>query len=158
MLYPPVSLVTAVRVRPLSICLAVTLTPGTTAPEVSWTTPEIAAEKPCANTTPAPSAITTTIMLVSVANPVRFLPLHITPPSELRLISPESRSHREFRRSTKTVRVLTPHLGSISLVFLSRLPLDFPTRQSISDLFLAHFCGLALRQYLHGTGPFQMKT
>src|SRR5207249_10832365 len=76
-----------------------TLTPGTTAPVVSCTTPEMAPEKPCANIRPLDNAISTKPALKSVDFPVIPLPrLTIRPPFfEMRLPSPESRSQRGFR-------------------------------------------------------------
>src|SRR5262249_3494475 len=56
-LYPPVSLVIVVRVRPLSVCFTLIVTPGTTAPDASWTMPDIAAEKFCAKTAPVANAM-----------------------------------------------------------------------------------------------------
>jgi len=62
-------------------------------------TPEIAAEKPCANIRPLDNAISTKPALRSVAFPLIPLPgLTIRPPFfEMRLPSPESRSQRGFR-------------------------------------------------------------
>src|SRR2546423_14842469 len=45
----PFSLLMTVRVRPLSVCLAMTVAPGRTAPELSRTVPVIDAAAPCPN-------------------------------------------------------------------------------------------------------------
>jgi hypothetical protein len=58
------------------------VTPGTTAPVVSRTNPEIAAEKPCPNTKPLANTINITMPISDVAVLVTLLPilLPIPPP------------------------------------------------------------------------------
>src|SRR5262249_42998175 len=85
MLKPPVSLALTVRVSPLSICLAVTVTPGNTAPVESRTTPEMAPEKPCPHTNELAHTITPRICTNVVAHLVKLLSLFtISPLSVLR--------------------------------------------------------------------------
>src|SRR5262245_7622329 len=81
MVYPPSSLVCTERVSPVSVCLAVTVVPGITAPVLSRTKPEMAAEKFCPNTKPPANRITPTIPISVVANLMKsfFLQLTMTP-------------------------------------------------------------------------------
>jgi len=78
MLYVPVSFVLTIRVSPLSICLAVTLTPGNTAPVGSRTMPDIDAEKFWPHTSALASAITPGIPSTSVTKLLRPLSLRPT--------------------------------------------------------------------------------
>src|SRR5262245_5909705 len=78
----PVSLVIIVRVSPLSVCFAVTLTPGTSPPPASRTTPDMVAENSCPNR-PVANAITPRIPINSVTDLLKFfllilpiIPLH----------------------------------------------------------------------------------
>src|SRR5947199_9798278 len=78
------------RVNPLSICLAVTLTPGTTAPLASCTMPTIAAEKPCPHAGELAKAVTPRIPINNVAKLARFSLLLLT----MTLLSLLLRCHR----------------------------------------------------------------
>src|SRR6185369_12092734 len=67
------------RINPLSVFVTVILTPGSTAPVVSRTVPEIAAEKPCPNNEQPAKAINTRI-------PASSFLLTITPPFSLNVV------------------------------------------------------------------------
>src|SRR5262245_51311643 len=89
-LYPPFSLLSTVRVKPLSVCLTVILTPGTTAPEASRTTPTMVAVEVCAKTRQFPNAIKATIVVTNLPNARRLIPVPLTIFRSFRMQSKQS--------------------------------------------------------------------
>src|SRR5207249_4163909 len=131
------------RVNPLSICLAVTLTPGTTAPLASCTMPTIAAEKPCPHAGELAKAVTPRIPTNNVAKLARFSLLLLT----MTLLSLLLRCHRlslsralcehsacapkrDKLGASENCRRLSP---MVSAVILSRLPTN---SNAVADVHL----------------------
>src|SRR5438093_2130353 len=115
----PLSLVITVRVSPLSICFAVTPTPGTNPPLASCTTPDMVAENSCPNTRPFPDTINA-IIPATKATAQRPLPLWLTMISAFLSVptdETEHRSQRGFRLAQRDTTSVS-RIDSVSIAWV----------------------------------------